>query len=253
MRFNKFSGSMTVAALSLGIFSGVAQANDTIGQLTGQTPRGASDVTFTSNGASGGTLITNGAGARVSAVGPIEDGTFNDTFNSYFILDGPGISQIAGSAITDATGKTTAQFGGGSFSIVNRNNGSLLLSGVFSGVDFTSVSGSSAIFANIGLNGVTYVSGLFRDEFLTLTPGDSVIGTFGLSLSAINPNVASSGGGLTSFGAQAISGTLDATATTTAVPEPSEWLAIGMASASVGGLMFRARVTRKRQSLVAAG
>ena len=120
MRFYIFSGSMAVAALSLGMLSGAAQANDTIGQLTGQTPRGASDVTFTSSG-NGGTLITNGAGARVSAVGPIEDGSFNDTFNSYFILDGAGISQVAGSAVTDATGKTTAQFGGGSFSIINRN------------------------------------------------------------------------------------------------------------------------------------
>ena len=115
------------------------------------------------------------------------------------------------------------------------------------------MSGSSATFANIGQNGVTYISGLFRDEFLTLTPGNSVVGTFGLSLSAINPNVTSSGGGLSKFDANAISGTLDATATSTAVPEPSEWLAIGMATASVGGLMFRARVTRRRQTVVVAG
>jgi hypothetical protein len=242
MRFTKFAGGIAAATLALGLFTGIAQANETIGQLTGQTPRGESDVTFTSNGAGGGTLVTNGLGARVSAVGPIENGSFNDTFDSYFVLNG-GIDQVTGSASTSA-GKTVAQFGAGAFSIIRRSDSALLLSGIFSGVDFSSVSGSTATLASIGLNGVTYDGGLFRNEFLTLNPGDTVIGTFGLSLSAINPNVTSSGGGLSTFGAQAISGTLDATTTTTAVPEPSEWMAIGMATTALGGLMVRARRRR---------
>ncbi|MES2462453.1 MAG: hypothetical protein V4671_17870 [Armatimonadota bacterium] len=37
-----------------------------------------------------------------------------------------------------------------------------------------------------------------------------------------------------------------------AVPEPSEWLAMGMAGTSLGGLMVRARVRRRRQSALAA-
>ena len=245
------SRAAVMAAISSGLLAGSAQADDTTGPLTGQTPRGQADVTFTSNGAGGGTLITGGDGVRASAVGSIEDGSLNGTSDSFLSPGALGIEQTGGSA-TEVSGKTVAKVGvgAGAFSLLRWADNLMLLSGVFSGMNLGGTSGSSATSVNAGLSGGAYNGGLFRDEIRTRHPGDTVVGTSGFSLSASSPKAGSpASGGLGSFGAQALSGTLDTTTTTTAVPEPGEWMVIGMATVGLGGLMIRAR---RRRGAVAA-
>jgi len=223
------------ALLALTALAAAAQANSTIAQLTGTTPS-VTDVTFTSNGTGGGTLVTSDGGVAVMAIGPI--GGAGDTFAS-FLNFGP-ITQTG--AAQSVGGVIVAPFSSGVFSIWtgSGNTGTLLLNGTFTSSTLTSASGSSGSILNFGLNSVTYTGGLFRTEFIALNGGPPVIGNLALSLASINPPVTILGnGGLTSFSASADSGTFDATAGT--VPEPSERAFAGLAVSGLGGLMVRTR------------
>jgi hypothetical protein len=196
---------------------------------------GTTDVVFVSDGVGGGTLtisltrdISNAAGTNIS------DATLSMT-----------TTMVANSAVSGG-GFTAAQFNPGSFTITK--SGQTLLSGDFGILGLASFAPGTfslqAVVSNYASTGVG--AGNFVNVFKAVHNCiDLLPGNLSFSASAINPALSvyatGMGNGLESFTSQ-LSGNFDADCVpNTAVPEPSEWAAMGLGVLGVGGLMVRAR------------
>jgi hypothetical protein len=229
MRFTKFVGSMAAATLTVGAMAGAANAQQTI---IAQTVPGL--VTFTGGNTgllsvSGATTFTPRNGLAVGSPVPAvitlttsQPGAFSNT--------GVGFEQA---------------FGAGAFSITSPGGGTTLLSGTFGGSFLNGTIGGTSGGLNLTGNTVTYsaASTLFPAGFL-LTGG-----SLSLAFNTGTPFVLG-GGGVAAFTGIDL---INYTAVPNPIPEPSEWMAIGMAATSMGCLMFRAKAKlRKRSQTVAA-
>jgi len=228
MRFSMFVGSLAAAALSVGVMSTAAHAQQTI---IAQTSPGL--VTFT--GGSGGVLSVTGATTYFPRNG-LAVGTpvaANITFN----VSGTGTFNNTGTAFDQA-------FTGGTFSITSAVGGTTLLSGTFDGSVLNgTVGGTSGALTLVG-NSVNYTAGSTAFPAGFSRNG----GSLSLAFNTLAP-FALGGGGVAAFqGIDLINYT--AVPLPAPVPEPSAWMAMGMAATSVGGLMVRGKVRRRK--LIAA-
>lgn len=261
MTFRSSFTGLAAALTLVGLVGGVANAqNLPIAGVVGTNPNNT-DVTFdgtTLSTISGGVLVT--ASGPANMVGnPFNNARFN--FGPITFVSGSASSTTFNGVTTIGANFTTAGQPAPNFSIFAADN-SVLLTGVFGGAALTSTSNSSGTIQSIGFNTVTYTGGSFLTQFLANNGGSSAVGTFGVTLSGVNPAFGITGGttasfpGLTmtsganlnGFTAAASGATFDATS----VPEPGEYAAMGMAGMSVMGLMVRARRKAGRSTTVAA-
>jgi len=228
MRFTKFVGGIAAATISLGAMAGTAHAQQTI---IGQTSPGA--VTFT--GGNTGTLTVSGGTTFFPrnglAVGvPVPANISLTTAN-------PGTFSNVGA------GSTFDQaFGSGSFSITSAGTGATLLSGTFGPSILNGTIGGTSGSLTLVNNSLTYsaASTAFPAGFF-LTGG-----SLALAFSTGTPFVLGGGGVAAFTGIDLIN------YTAAPIPEPSEWMAIGMAATSMGCLMFRAKAKLRKRSQTAA-
>ncbi|MES2464723.1 MAG: hypothetical protein V4671_29520 [Armatimonadota bacterium] len=229
MRFNKLAGTLAAATISLAAMTGVANAQLTI---IGQTSPGL--VNYTNGGnltVSGGTTYFTRDGANVLG---------NTPANITFTTSSPG-------AFVNNAGAFMQNFGGGSFTVTSQANPlNVLLSGTFLGSRLTGTIGGDSGGLQLIDNTLTYGPGsLFPAGFLTTG------GSLSVAFQPTSSFALTGGGTLASFsGIDLIN---YSAVRSTVVPEPSEWLAMGMAATSVGGLMFRAKLKlRSKRQQVAA-
>lgn len=231
---------MTVAALCL-ITSAPAHAQiHNIMTFGGFQFTPDADFVFTANSSGGGSLVTQSIGTRVLSGGPIAASYAGIAYLQF----GP-ISQINGTA-TASGSNIKAQFSGGSFLISTGPSGGglMLLTGTFGGSEFNSTSSSGATLQSLTFGNVSYTGGSYLINFLSTYKGTSAIGSFSLGLTAITPKLKVNAlHGLNSFKANGSGGTFDATSIG-AVPEPGEYMVMGMAGMTVCGLIVRTRRRR---------
>ncbi|MBC8101389.1 MAG: hypothetical protein H7Z41_02215 [Cytophagales bacterium] len=254
MRFNKLVGSLAAATISLGALTNAAHAqiNKPLVSFGGDTP-GLVDVTFT---AGTGFLTTVTGGSAVSLTsGP--GGNIEPDLDAFLSFGPLALQSTTTSGANGINIEAAFNGAGNAFTLSSGagGTGTVYLSGNLGTVLLTGRNGGGTTQAFVDFNGVTYNGGTFLDQFLIANPGSNATGNFVLNLLTLDapagepaPLSVNSSGSLNSFSSTQISGNFNATP----VPEPSEWMAIGMATASVGGLMFRARLRRRRQTTVAA-
>ncbi len=222
MRMSTIALGTLVSSAILGT-AGV-QAADTVltfggapGQVTWSKTSGPTGRLF-AGGTYGGSTTTD-----VTGPGPAIQSGVSWTFSADF---------VTGSAQTLAPGIKSASFQNGVFSFAGSNG--LILAGTFSSGML--VSNFGALTFSVGGNGIAYTGGSALPTGSSQT-GDMAIGISGHGLPSgwttnTSGNIVDAG-----FTGEA-SGTFD---TSSGVPEPSEWAAMGILGTATAGLMVRAR------------
>jgi hypothetical protein len=225
----KLIGSMAAATFTLVGITGTAHAQQVV---IAQTVPGL--VTFTGGNTgllsvSGTTTFTPRNGLAVGSPVPAV---------VTLTTSAPGAFSNVGAGFEQA-------FGAGAFSITSPGGGTTLLSGTFGGSFLNGTIGGTSGGLNLTGNTVTYsaASTLFPAGFLRTG------GSLSLAFSTATPFVLG-GGGVAAFTGIDL---INYSAVPNPIPEPSEWMAIGMAGTSLFGLMLRARRRRgQSQSILAA-
>jgi len=242
MNLRKIAGALVVAIAACAALTPYARAEDKIASFT----TGSSNpFTFTSDGGSGGTLVTtNGASNYVqgAAFGP----TLADFNQPAFMKFGP-LSLLS----VNSSGKTalfaTGNPPGTSFQITTGANGggTVLLEGWFqyATMDYSANNQTQHLF-NLGFESVVYTGGTYYNLFPGSSTDPQLTGNLTLTF-GVNQITENGSGGLNSFTTTTLDGNFTATAdndvNVTAVPEPEEYAVMGMVSLTLCGLMIRAR------------
>jgi len=249
MRFNKFVGTMAAATISLAAMTGTANAQQvtfaSINSIQGQTV-----FSYQENGAftvTGGMFFEGNRNFPTTQPNQLVNVTFTgfaDSGNAMF------------TALSPTTSFGTQALGGGSFTITSQAApGTVLLTGTFGESSLSGVVGSGATTGGVAtnFNSVNYTGGTFFTEAGLINPGAFSFNLTSITTGGVGGLFANASG--TSFQSFVASGGATFSATSpNPIPEPSEWLAMGMAATSVGGLMFRAKLKlrAKRQVEMAA-
>ncbi len=210
-------------------------------ELAGQPgTQTTSPATFTASGVTG-VAISRGPGLRPNeANNSINSSGWNDLSPNDFYLFGFNVNP-GSSAVVDSLTLATRSSGTGPGFVnvlytVNGGPETLITTLVQPGTNFVN---SVLTFSPISVS--SSFRFLLRSANSTSANGGTIGSTGTFRISDYSPN-----NGAT-FQPVTISGRITTTATPV-VPEPSEWLAMGMAGTSVMGLMIRARSRRRKSS-----
>ena len=241
MKMQKTVAALAATAALTALATGATQASNALASLSSVN---GPTVDFTFTGGAGGTLESNAAGVPYT-VNDANGMQYGTTALPVYFTFGP-ISEVGpANFVPDSSGgytSVTANFTGGAFSISSTSalTGDLL-EGTFKGAQLSTVSGDSATVGSMGVNGVVYQSGTLLNTFRAKYGGTGGVGSFGLGLSGINPNLLTQGpdgtGGLPTFNAQGSGGSFSATA----VPEPGSVSLFALGGLGLMGLTVRAR------------
>jgi hypothetical protein len=237
--YSKFFGGLITAAVSLTAMTamtGAAQAQ----QVTFSSATGTSNTAFTYYNGIGDAPGNNGFSITPGQV-------FTGQGNFPFRLDPGSILDFTPDSFANEgnlmAGGMANEFvqnlSGGAFTLTS-SGGQLLLAGTFTDANLFGTVGQSNGAFRVSLGDVNYQDGAYFSTSGLVNPGE-----FSFGLTGITPVLTGAVGGRFNDFTAGGTGTFSATAGNP-IPEPSEWLAMGMAAVSVGGLMLRAR--RRRNS-----
>jgi len=243
MRLNKLVGTLAAATISLAAMTG-AQAQ----QVTFASATGTTNTAFTYYNGIGDAPGNNGFSVTANQV-------FTGQGNFPFRLDPGSILDFTPDSFTNENFLTAGaqpnelvqNLSGGAFTLTS-SGGQLLLSGSFTDANLFGTVGASNGSFRVALGDVIYNGGVYFNTSGLENPGE-----FSFGLTGITPVLTGVVGGRFNDFTAGGTGVFSATAGNP-IPEPSEWLAMGMAATSVGGLMFRAKLKlrAKRQVQTAA-
>jgi len=248
MRFNKIAGSIAAATI-VAAMSGTAHA---------QVQQNFASLTTVGAGANTAFTYTSGVGFAVT---PGQASSFFSNFlptgaqvlPTTFTLTG---ATNVGTLIAPLPGNDiyTQNLSGGTFSLTGPG-GAVLLTGTYTNSVLTgsiTAPPSPSASYRTELLGVTYTGGSYFTASGLVNPGSFSFGLNAIQTIGGSPGLQLAAGG-TQFASFTAGGTGLFSATAAAVPEPSEWVAMGMAATSIGGLMFRAKLKlrTKRQQVAA--